>query len=192
MMTAPASAQDRSRGEFSGGWRYYRALLSPTKSSIPARNHPKGWYADTAFNLSPILAIVGEAGGSYSHREFNNAANGFVATATSDVTFYTLMGGVRLRAPQGPRFVPFGQVLFGGEHDASMNEATLTEGQRTTRSRREGSSSSAALAFDGGATLMLGRIGVRASAGYAHFFPTADFDKDLNAFRFSLGAAFRF
>ena len=55
--------------------------------------------------------------------------------------------------------------------------------QRTERRRQEGSSNSAALAFDGGATLVLGRIGVRASAGYARFFPRADFAVDVNAFR---------
>ena len=190
--TKPASAQDTSRGEFSGGWRYYHAMLSLTKSSIPARDHRKGWYADAAFNVSPILAIVGEAGGSYSRRDFTSTGNGLTVTFTSDVNFYTFMGGVRLRAPQVRRLVPFGQVLFGGEHDASVNESTSTVAQRTTRSRREGTSNSAALAFDGGATLMLGRIGVRASAGYARFFPTADFEKDIDAFRFSLGAAFRF
>ncbi len=186
-----ASAQDASRGEFSGGWRYYHATLSPNRG-INSHDHPKGWYADAAFNISPKIAIVGDVGGSYHNQDFSSAVNGFVATTTSEARFYTFMGGVRLRAPQEPRFVPFGDVLFGREHDASTNEATLTVNQQTTRSHRESSSSSAALAFDGGATLMLGRIGVRASAGYVRFFPTADFEVDINAFRFNVGAAFRF
>ena len=186
--TRSASAQDTSRGELSGGWRYYHATFSGTTSAIPASNHRTGWYADAAFNLSPTLAIVGEAGGSYSSHDFTGTGTGLSVTVTSDVKFHTFMGGVRLRAPQVPRLVPFGQVLFGGEHDASINETVTTVAQRTSRSRREGSSSSAALALDGGATLALGAIGVRASAGYARFFGAADVD----AFRFSLGAAFRF
>lgn len=188
-----ASAQDTSRGEFSGGWRYYHVRFSGRTSAIPAKNHPKGWYADAAFNLSPYLSIVGDAGGSYSSNDFSSSGNGVTATVTSDVKFHTFMGGVRLRAPQLRRFVPFGHVLFGGEHDASVNESTLTTAQRTTRSRREGSSSSPALGLDGGATVALGRIGVRASAGYARLFGAADVEGgDVGAFRFSLGAAFRF
>ena len=185
-----ASAQDASRGELSGGWRYYHATLNPTTSTIP--NHRKGWYADAAFNVSPVLAIVGEAGGSYSSSEFISTGIAATATITSDIKFHTFMGGVRLRVPFVPRVEPYGQVLFGGEHDATVSEQTLTVAQRTERRRQERSSNSAALAFDGGATLVLGRIGVRASAGYARFFPTADFAVDVNAFRFSLGAAFQF
>jgi hypothetical protein len=32
------------------------------------------------------------------------------------------MGGVRVRAPQIEWFVPFGQVLFGGERDTSTHD----------------------------------------------------------------------
>ena len=185
-----ASAQDTSRGEVSGGWRYYHATFSPTTATIP--DHRKGWYADAAFNALPMLAFVGEAGGSYSSSDFANTVNGVTATATTDFKFHTFMGGVRLRAPFVPGIVPYGQVLFGGEHDATVSEQTLTVAQRTERRRQDMNSNSAALALEAGATVMLGRIGVRASGGYARFFPTADFAVNVNAFRFSLGAAFRF
>ena len=79
-------------------------------------------------------------------------------------------------------------MLFGGEHNASTGEGSLTIGQNTQRSRQDVSSSNAALALDSGATIAFGRIGVRASAGYVRMFSAADAD----AFRFSLGAAFRF
>src|ERR1051325_3059521 len=84
-----ASAQDTSRGEVSGGWRYNHAALTPTMSGIAASDHPRGWYADGAINVSPILAIVDEVGGFYSNRDFSNTANGVTATVTSDVTLYT-------------------------------------------------------------------------------------------------------
>jgi hypothetical protein len=186
------SAQDTSRSEFSGGWRYYHTTLSgivrPIQVQGPNKNYPKGWYADAAANLSPKFAIVGEAGGTYFSDDFSSTAGTLVIKESLDIKFHTFMGGARVRAPQIPWFVPFGQVLFGGEHDTSSDERTLTIGQNTTRNRQDRSSSNAALALDSGATIAFGRIGVRASAGYVRMFSTADAD----AFRFSLGAAFRF
>ena len=98
------------------------------------------------------------------------------------------MGGVRVRAPQTAWAVPFGQVLFGGVRNTSVGERTITVFQTTSTTRQEETSSDPALALDGGVTMAIGRIGVRASVGYARFFGTADAD----AFRLSLGAAFRF
>ncbi len=191
IVAGAASAQDTSRSEFSGGWRYYHATLSSVVRPVQVRvpnNYPKGWYADAAVNLSPKFAIVGEAGGSYFSDDFNSTAGAVSIKESLDLKFHTFMGGARVRAPQLPWFVPFGQVLFGGEHDTSTDERTLTILQNTSRNRQDRSSSNAALALDSGATIMLGRIGVRASAGYVRLFSTADAD----AFRFSLGAAFRF
>ena len=191
MVVGTASAQDTSRGEVSGGWRYYHATLSSVIRPIQVRvptNYPKGWFADAAVNLSPKFAIVGEAGGTYFNDDFSSTTGVVSVKESLDVRFHTFMGGVRVRAPQLAWFVPFGQVLFGGEHDKSTDERTLTILQNTQTSHQDRSSSNAALALDSGATIALGRIGVRASVGYARLFSTADAD----AFRFSLGAAFRF
>jgi hypothetical protein len=103
------------------------------------------------------------------------------------MTLHAFMGGVRVRAPQNPRFVPFGQVLFGGEHNSSARELTNTFSGRTSTSLIENGSSGAALALDAGVTASA-FIGVRASVGYVRLFGDADAD----AFRLSLGAAFRF
>jgi len=187
-----ASAQDTSRGEVSGGWRYYHLTLDGETSPVPTRNPPKGWYADAAVNLLPMLAIVGEAGGSYASNHFSSAGNGISVAITTDLKLHTFMGGVRLRAPVVPRFVPFGQVLFGVLHDAGATENVTTVLQRTTQSRRETSSNNPSLALDGGATIAFGAIGVRAAAGYARFFGAEREGIDVEAFRFSLGAAFRF
>jgi hypothetical protein len=96
---------------------------------------------------------------------------------------------VRIRAPQHRVLVPFGQVLFGGEHDASTVERRFQVGQSNpTSTRREGNTSNAVLALDGGLTMMAGPIAIRASGGYVRFFSSADAD----AFRLSLGGGFRF
>jgi hypothetical protein len=114
-----------------------------------------------AVNVSPKFALVGEA---------------------------TFMGGVRIRAPQRRAIVPFGQVLFGGEHDTSTFERTTQYSQRPSTCRSESGSSNAVLALDSGVTMMAGVIAVRASAGYVRMFGRAD----AHAFRLSLGAGFRF
>ncbi len=191
MIAGPAFAQDTSRGEVSGGWRYYHATLASVVRSLQVRvptNYPEGWYADAAVNLSPKFAIVGEAGGAFVKDDFSTSAGSLTINESLDVRFNTFMGGVRVRAPQLGWLVPFGQVLFGGEHDKSTDERTVTVFQNTQTSRQNRSSSNAALALDSGATIAFGRIGVRASVGYVRLFSTADAD----AFRVNLGAMFRF
>jgi len=99
------------------------------------------------------------------------------------------MGGVRVRAPQIEWFVPFGQVLFGGERDTSTHERTLTfQTGSPSRLLREADTSNPVLGLDSGVSMMAGPIGVRVSAGYVRFFRRADAD----ALRVNLGAAFRF
>jgi len=191
MIATPAVAQDTSRGEFSGGWRYYHVTLSsvarPIELTLP-KNQPQGWYADASANLSPKFSIVGEAGGTYFNDNLSRTIGPVSTRESFDLKFHTFMGGVRVRAPQIPWFVPFGQVLFGGERDVSTDERAITFLQNTTTNRQERTSNNAALALDSGVTMSVGPIGLRASAGYVRFFSQADAD----AFRFSLGAAFRF
>jgi hypothetical protein len=185
MVAGPAFAQDTSRGELSGGWRYYHATiqgLAPIAFNL--NDFPQGWYGDVAANLSPKFAVVGEAGGTYSSNERSLSS---ATRETSDVRLHVFMGGVRVRAPQNARFIPFGQVLFGGEHNTSARELTSTFSGRTSTSRFERGSSGAALALDAGVTAKA-IIPVRAAVGYVRLFGEADSD----AFRLSLGAACRF
>ena len=181
-----AFGQDESRGEFSLGWRQHHVTINGIVNAIQV-DMPND-YPDVAVNLSEKFAIVAEAAGSYLEDEFSQTSGPVSIRETLDVTFYTFMGGVRVRAPQHAWIVPFGQVLVGGVRDTSTNERTITVFQTTSTSRQEMTSSNAALALDGGVSLTAGWIGVRASVGYARFFSSADAD----AFRLSLGAAFRF
>jgi hypothetical protein len=193
MVASSAVAQDTSRGEVSGGWRYYHATIRsvvPTFELEPTNDYPQGWYGDVALNLSPKFSLVGEVGGTYYSDELNRASTFISTRESTEVRFHTFLGGVRVRAPQNRRLVPFGQVLFGGEHDTSSRERVITFSFTPTPSTTssEASSSNAVLALDGGMTIMAGWLGVRSSVGYARFFSRADAD----AFRLSLGAAVRF
>jgi hypothetical protein len=184
-------AQDTSRGELSAGWRYYHVTLSSVVDPIELEtpnDYPEGWYADVAVNLSPMFAIVGEAGGTYQSDDMSRTAGALSVSESADLTFHTFMGGVRVRAPQVPWFVPFGQVLFGGERDTSTNERRVTVFQTTSTTNREATSSNPVLGLDAGVTVTAGVIGVRVSVGYVRFFDSADAD----ALRVNLGAAFRF
>ena len=186
-----AFAQDTSRVEASAGWRYYHGTISSVVRPIQLErpnDYPKGWYADVAANLSPKFAIVGEAGGTYHSDDSSTTSGSVTFQEALDVSFHTFMGGIRVRAPQNAAFVPFGQVLFGGERDTSEFERTTTVIQNVFTTRQEAGTSNAILALDAGVTAAAGPIGVRASVGYARFFSEADAD----AFRFSLGGVFRF
>jgi hypothetical protein len=191
VMSGTVFAQDTSRAEVSAGWRQHHATISrvvrPIQLQVP-NDYPKGWYADVAVNASEKFAIVAEAAGSYLKDTFDQPSTVVSFHESFNVTFYTFMGGVRVRAPQRASIVPFGQVLFGGIRDTSTDERITTVFQSTSTSRQEGTSSNPALALDGGVTVSAGRIGARASVGYARFFSSADAD----AFRLSIGATFRF
>src|SRR5689334_14735169 len=122
-------AEDASKGEVSAGWRYYHATINSTVG-LGGQNlindFSQGWYADASGNLSPKFAVVGDVGGTY-HRESTSQSQGIVTTSElTDIKLYSFMGGIRVRAPQNARFVPFGQVLVGGERNTNKYERTLT------------------------------------------------------------------
>lgn len=193
LMTAgSAFAQDTGKVDVSAGWRYYHAAISSVvrTAEVPTPNdYSQGWFADVATNLSAKFAIVGEVGGTYHSDEFSRTSGSYTSGETLDVKFHTFMGGVRVRAPQKPSLIPFGQVLFGGERDTSASTRTFTFSQGAPSTAAfKGGSSGAVLGLDGGVMMTAGIVGVRASVGYVRFFSKADAD----AFRLSLGAAFRF
>jgi hypothetical protein len=199
LLAAPSAfADDTSKGEVSGGWRYYHATINSAVSlggTAPANDFSKGWYVDVSGNLSPKFAVVGEIGGT-TQRDSQSQALGIVTTSESwDFELYTFMGGIRVRAPQNARLIPFGQVLVGGQRNKSSYERTTTfniPNRPTplppTTFEDERDTSSAALALDGGVTVSVGFVGVRAQAGYVRMFGATDVD----AFRFSLGGVYRF
>ena len=198
LLAAPSAFadEDTSKGEVSAGWRYYHATINSSVAlSGPntTNDFSNGWYVDVSGNVSPKFAVVGEVGG-LRERGGTTSASGVVTTSESwNIKLYTFMGGIRVRAPQHSRIVPFGQVLVGGQRNESDYTRTLTFNIpnfpiQPSTSTREGEASGAALALDGGVTVSVGFVGVRAQAGYVRMFGTTDAD----AFRFSLGGVYRF
>lgn len=186
----PVAAQDTSKVEFSVGRRWYHVTLNsvvkPKELVLPQL---RGWYADVSANLSPTFAVVGEVGGTSFSLE-NTAVLGLGAVSiheSYDLKFHTVMGGVRVRVPRVRWLVPFGQALFGQERDTSSNERMEFVRGVSLNGHDESSSSNAALAFDSGATIAVGPVGVRGAVGYVRFFNRAD----ANAFRFNLGVVLR-
>ena len=192
----PSFAQDSSKGEVSAGWRYYHATINSAVSlggTNPVNDFSKGWYVDVSGNLSPKFAVVGEIGGT-TQRDSQSQTQGVVTTSeSSSIKLYTFMGGIRVRAPQNARIIPFGQVLVGGQRNTSDYERTIVFNIpnvtiQPSRLTLDGDASGAALALDGGVTVSVGFVGVRAQAGYVRMFGATDVD----AFRFSLGGVYRF
>ena len=191
-----ASAQDTSKGEVSAGWRYYHATINSSVSLFgpsDVDDFSRGWYADVSGNLSPKFAIVGEVGGTYHSTDSEQTSGSITTREEHEITFHTFMGGVRVRAPQNSRLVPFGQVLFGGQRNTSSYVRTMTFNFTNvnippSRTELDAEGNGAALALDGGLTIAAGWIGVRAQGGYVRMFGETDAD----AFRFSLGGVYRF
>lgn len=197
LLAAPSAfADDTSKGEVSAGWRYYHTTIRSAVAltgSNPTNDFSKGWYADVSGNVSPKFAVVGEVGGLRENGGTSTTSGVVTTNESSHVKLYTFMGGIRVRAPQHPGIIPFGQVLVGGQRNESDYTRTLTfniPGFPSTPSvlARTGEASSAALALDGGVTVAAGFVGVRAQAGYVRMFGTTDAD----AFRVSLGGVYRF
>lgn len=192
LVAASASAQETKTVEISGGWRFHRATIPTVYDGFDIRrpaNYSRGWYADVLTNLSPKFAIVGDVGGTYFNKDMARVSGSFATNETLNVTLNAFSGGLRIRAPQMPALVPFGQILFGGEHNASQDERTTRFGNQTPSTYTSKSSASgAALILESGVVLSPGRIGVRAAAGYARYFGKADAD----VFRLSIGAVYGF
>jgi hypothetical protein len=199
LLAAPAAfADDTSRGEVSAGWRYYHTTINSAVTTTfggqrVTNDFSKGWYVDVSGNVSPKFAVVGEVGALRERGGTTPPVSTVTTTETWHLTLSTFMGGIRVRAPQHPRIIPFGQVLVGGQRNESDYTRTTTFNIPnfpipSSTSTSEADASSAALALDGGVTVSIGFVGVRAQAGYVRMFGTTDAD----AFRVSLGGVYRF
>lgn len=140
-----AAAQDTPKVEVSGGYQYAAFKASGDDSF---EKFPAGWYADVAFNATPIFAIVGNVGGNYK---------------TIDDEDFTLkvhefLLGVRLGSHSNAHVVPFGQVLVGGGHlKASGGGDSISESRLS-------------FLVGGGVNVMASRsVGFRAGLDYLRF-----------------------
>jgi hypothetical protein len=191
-LAGSASAQDANKVELSGGYRYYHATLPtvyrPSDFERP-NDFSKGWYFDVVTNVSEKFAIVGDVGGSYFSKDFARTSGSFASNEVFTFSLHSFAGGLRIRAPQKPALVPFGQILFGGQHHGSKDERTSRFGTSapSTFTTKTGTSG-AMLTLESGVILTAGPIGIRAATGYSRMFGKSDAD----AVRLSVGAVYGF
>jgi opacity protein-like surface antigen len=162
LLIAAPSAWAQDAGEFSAGWR----LLHVEEETAGA-----GWYADAAWNLSNVVGIVGEVGGSYKSTEESEVVGGVRITASGDANVHTVMGGLRVSARQNPRIVPFGQFLLGLVHASLSIEGSATVGGRTITVDESDSDSEFGMQLGGGVNIgVTDSLGLRAGASWGRVF----------------------
>jgi len=178
-----AFAQD-SRGEFSAGYHALHVGGDPDGTTLG-----KGWYADVAGNLGQYLAVVGEVAGSYKSDDESRVIQGITYTGSADLSIHTFMGGLRVRYPQNPMIVPFGQILFGGSHQKLSTELKASGAGGTLTFNDDVGDNSGTMALDGGVDVKFNdSVGARVSIGYMRFFA----DPGTNGFRVNVGVVVPF
>jgi opacity protein-like surface antigen len=179
-----SAAQDTPRAEFSAGWRMLQAMNFDGETD---ETFPAGWYADIAFNVTNVVALVGDVGGVYKSFEESFTEGGIRADATASVKIHTFMGGVRFNARPNPRVTPFAQALFGlARADARIEVTSTVPGFDFDESEGENE-----FAFEagGGVNLMLtDAIGIRAYGSYIRIGA----EDGGNGLRFGAGLVFPF
>jgi opacity protein-like surface antigen len=164
----PAAAQPKA--EISAGYNYLQAKSS---SDTDWTKFPKGWYADVAGNVTPMVSIVGQVTGNY--KTFDNE--------DFKLKVHTFMVGVRGSSTGNVR--GFGQVLVGGAK-LSGEEIVGTD---------TGNETDLAFQVGGGVNIMgSGPVGARVGIDYLRVRGKDNgelLDGDsLNGFRFSVGVVF--
>jgi len=166
----PAAAQDAPKAEISAGYNWLGAKQS---GEDELEKFPKGWYADVAGNVTPMISIVGQVTGNYKTFEDED----FKLKA------HTFMFGVRASSTGMVR--GFGQFLIGA---AKLNGTEIGG---------PGKASETDLAYQvgGGVNIMgSGPVGARVGLDYLRVQAKDDGEllggESLNGFRFSIGVTF--
>jgi opacity protein-like surface antigen len=171
-LAQPAAAQRMTKGEFSAGYQ-----LLTLSSEGESETFSKGWYVDVVGNLTEMIGIVGEVGGSY--KSITETLG--TATATADFKIHEFMGGIRATSRTSPAVAPFGQVLFG-IMNGSFGVSASAPGQSFSTSD---SGSNFAMQLGGGVNIGLTeKVGIRVGADYIRIFEEGG---GANAFRVVAG-----
>jgi opacity protein-like surface antigen len=166
----PVAAQGAPKAEISVGYNYVQAKSS---SDSDWTKFPKGWYADVAGNVTPMVSIVGQVTGNYKTFEDEDFK----------LKVHTFMVGVRGSSTGNVR--GFGQVLVGGANLKGEEIVGTDSGKETDLAFQVG----------GGVNVMgSGPVGARVGVDYLRVK-----GKDsgallggdsLNGFRFTVGVVF--
>jgi outer membrane autotransporter protein len=179
-VAVPAAAQTAPRTEISGGYQF----LTFSVEDEDNESMPKGWYADVAGNLTPMIGVVFQVGGNYKTFDESVTVAGGTFTASADLKVHLFLGGVRLNLRQNSAFVPYGQVLVGGAN-SSVELTTTSTIPGIPSFSDEDSATNFALELGGGVNFgFTERMGVRFGVDYLRAFAE---DDDVDAFRFHVG-----
>ena len=175
-LAQPAAAQRMGKGEFSAGYQLLNLSVDGESESLS-----KGWYVDVVGNLTKMIGVAVEVGGSYKTITESATAGGITATATADFKVHEFMGGIRATSRSNPTVAPFGQVLVG-----AMNGSFTVSGSAPGQSFSfSDSGTNFALQLGGGVNIgVADKVGVRIGADYVRIFEEGG---GANAFRFGVG-----
>lgn len=184
VLATPTAAQETPAIDVSGGYQ-----LLDIGGDVD-ETFGKGWYAEVAGNVTSIIGLVFNVGGSYKSLSETATINGVRTSATADLNLHQFMGGVRFNARTVRRVTPFGHVLAGGIRSAGDVSATVG-GQ--SFAVEGGSDTNLGMVAGGGVDFMLtDNAGIRAGADYVRVYPSDDEDEGTNVVRIAVGAVFAF
>ena len=177
-VAVPATAQTTPRTEISGGYQF----LSFAVEGQDNESMPKGWYADVAGNLTPMIGVVFQVGGNYKTFNESITVGGLTLAASADLKVHLFLGGIRINARQNSAFVPYGQVLVGAANSSVDLTGTIPG---VPSFSQEESATNFTLELGGGVNFGLtDNTGIRFGVDYLRAFADED---DVNAFRFHVG-----
>jgi opacity protein-like surface antigen len=177
-VAVPAVAQTTPRTEISGGYQF----LTFSVEGDDNESMPKGWYADVAGNLTPMIGVVFQVGGNYKTFDESITVGGLTLAASADLKVHLFLGGIRINARQNSAFVPYGQVLVGAANSSVDLTGTIPG---IPSFSQEESATNFTLELGGGVNFGLtDNTGVRFGVDYLRAFADED---DVNAFRFHVG-----
>lgn len=181
-VAVPATAQTTPRTEISGGYQF----LSFAVEGQDNESMPKGWYADVAGNLTPMIGVVFQVGGNYKTFNESITVGGLTLAASADLKVHLFLGGIRINARQNSAFVPYGQVLVGAANSSVDLTGTIPG---IPSFSQEESATNFTLELGGGVNFGLtDNTGIRFGVDYLRAFADED---DVNAFRFHVGVVLK-
>jgi opacity protein-like surface antigen len=180
-VAVPAAAQTTPRTEISGGYQF----LSFAVEGQDNESMPKGWYADVAGNLTPMIGVVFQVGGNYKTFNESITVGGVTLAASADLKVHLFLGGIRINARQNSAFVPYGQVLVGAANSSVDLTGTIPG---VPSFSQQDSATNFTLELGGGVNFGLtDNAGIRFGVDYLRAFVE---EEDVNAFRFHVGVVF--
>jgi opacity protein-like surface antigen len=181
IVAAPAFAQTPAV-EVSGGYQFLNFDVEDENESLG-----KGWYLDVAGNVTPMLGIVFQVGGSYKSLEQSITVGAGTLSSDVDVSVHQFLGGVRVNSRGNSTIVPYGQVLAGAIN-GSVDVTTTSTIPGVPSVSDETSATEFALELGGGVNFGLTpAVGIRVGGDYIRLFA----DEGANLFRFHIGVVFK-